>query len=318
MNMKAALAAAVAVVALAGCAGNGQRPDPKPPAPLLDLSGVAWLGGDRFFAVHDAKTPKEIDLPRVSILTLPVSLDGIGRTNATPAFPDAASSDLEAVAAIRGTGKVLLAESGDDGEAFDRIFLADVSGNAVEILGVVRWRDFTGYHNIEAVAVGAGSGNQPILLWAERNSGKDRTELKWARLSVEPFRIAGPVSSAPFRLPAGARDAGGRPLFNRAIVALDVDAHGGIYAASTLDPEGFSPDPDHGPFRSIVYRIGRVMDERVVLDRAPTTLAVLDGLKVESLAVREQDGRRDIFIGTDDENYGGVLRLLPSPDGHGR
>ncbi|HRK94852.1 MAG TPA: hypothetical protein PK694_00905 [Rhodospirillales bacterium] len=34
---------------------------------------------------------------------------------------------------------------------------------------------------------------------------------------------------------------------------------------------------------------------------------------VLSLAVRQQSGGREIFIGTDDENYGGILRLLPPP-----
>ena len=39
----------------------------------------------------------------------------------------------------------------------------------------------------------------------------------------------------------------------------------------------------------------------------------MDGLKVEGLALRENGDREpDIFFGTDDENYGGILRLVPS------
>jgi hypothetical protein len=311
--MKATLAGALMALALAGCAGTGTQAQPKPPAPLLDLSGLAWLGGDRFLAVHDAKTPKEDDLPRVSILTLPVSLDGVGRVDATPAFPDAPSSDLEAVAAIPGTDTLLLAESGDDAGSFDRIFLAEVRGDAVQILDVVRWRDFTDYYNVEALAVAARNGGSSILLWAERNSGKDRTRLRWASLGIDPFRVEGPVGSVSFVLPASARDKAGRPLFNRAIVALDVDRDGWIYAASTLDPEGTSADPDNGPFRSIVYRIGRIGGGGPELQAKPEVLAVLDGLKVESLAVRETDGDRQVFVGTDDENHGGILRPLPAP-----
>ena len=314
MIMKAGLATAIAVLAMAGCAGNGRpNPTPTPAAPLVDLSGLAWLGGDRFLAVHDAKTPKEDDLPRVSILTLPVSLDGIERIDATPTFPEAPSSDLEAVAAIPGTDTLLLAESGDDAGPFDRIFLAEVRGDAVEILDAVRWRDFTGYDNIEALAVAAVGGGNPILLWAERNSGKDRTRLRWAGLGLEPFRVEGPVGAVSFALPASARDKAGRPLFNRAIVALDVDRDGWIYAASTLDPEGTAADPDNGPFRSIVYRIGRIGGAGPQLEAEPEVLAVLDGLKVESLAVREEGGQRQIFVGTDDENHGGILRPLPAP-----
>ena len=118
-----------------------------------------------------------------------------------------------------------------------------------------------------------------------------------------------------FALPPSARDARGTPVYNRAIVALDVDGEGNIYAASTLDPEGLADDPDNGPFRSVVHRIGRVGGGRPVLDAKPEVLAVLDGVKVESLAVRERDGRRELFIGTDDENYGGILRPLPASAG---
>jgi hypothetical protein len=316
--MKATLAAALAAWTLAGCAGAA-TPEAEQPAPLLDLSGLAWLGGDRFLAVHDAKTPKEDDLPRVSILTLPASLDGVGRIDATPPFPEAPSSDLEAVARIADTNKLLLAESGDDAGPFDRIFLAEVRGDAVAILGTARWRDFTDYYNVEAmavaVAVGAADGSSGVLLWAERNSGQDHTRLRWARLGLEPFRVEGPVGAVSFVLPASARDTAGGPLFNRAIVALDVDSEGWIYAASTLDPEGTAADPDNGPFRSIVYRIGRIDGGKPELQAQPEVLAVLDGLKVESLAVRETDGQRQVFVGTDDENHGGILRPLPAPRG---
>jgi hypothetical protein len=299
---------------MAGCAGNGRpNPTPTPAAPLVDLSGLAWLGGDRFLAVHDAKTPKEGAPPRVSILTLPVSLDGGERIDATPTFPEAPSSDLEAVAAIPGTDRLLLAESGDDAGPFDRIFLAEVRGDAVTIVDAVRWRDFTDYDNIEAMAVAAAGGGSPILLWAERNSGRDRTLLRWARLGVEPLRVQGPVGSVSFVLPASARDGAGQPLFNRAIVALDVGRDGWIYAASTLDPEGTSADPDNGPFRSIVYRIGRIGGGGPEQQAKPEVLAVLDGLKVESLAVREESGQRQLFVGTDDENHGGILRPLLAP-----
>lgn len=309
---KVLLLTAILASATAGVAAAGERGAEAAP-PLLDLSGLAWLGADRFLAVHDAKNPKELGLPRVSVLTLPVSLDGIVRRDVTPDFPEAASSDLEAVAAIPGTEKLLLAESGDDGGAFDRIFLAEVRGDAVAILGTVRWRAFTPYHNVEAMAAARTLAGQPILLWAERNSGRDATELKWARLSVTPFRVDGPVSTVPFRLPPAGRDANGNALYNRAIVALDTDSEGRIYAAGTLDPEEFLEDGDNGPFRSIVYRIGRVEGDGVVLDADPDIVAVIAGLKVESLAVRERDGRREVFIGTDDENFGGILRLLPSP-----
>lgn len=41
-------------------------------------------------------------------------------------------------------------------------------------------------------------------------------------------------------------------------------------------------------------------------------LANLDGLKVESISVRKPGaGGKQIYIGTDNEHYGGIIRLLP-------
>lgn len=41
-------------------------------------------------------------------------------------------------------------------------------------------------------------------------------------------------------------------------------------------------------------------------------LATMDGLKVESIAVHEsQAGGKQVFVGTDDEHFGGIIRLLP-------
>jgi len=41
-------------------------------------------------------------------------------------------------------------------------------------------------------------------------------------------------------------------------------------------------------------------------------LATLDGLKVESIAVRKPGaGGKQIYFGTDDEHYGGIIRLIP-------
>jgi hypothetical protein len=36
-------------------------------------------------------------------------------------------------------------------------------------------------------------------------------------------------------------------------------------------------------------------------------------MKTESIAVREpKDGKKWIYVGTDDEHYGGVIRVIPS------
>lgn len=84
-----------------------------------------------------------------------------------------------------------------------------------------------------------------------------------------------------------------------------------IYVVSAEDP-----DIDNGPFRSAVYAIGRAVEKggraKVMLYDQPQQIAVLDGLKVESLAIRELPGQpRELLVGLDDENYGGTIRPLP-------
>ena len=95
---------------------------------------------------------------------------------------------------------------------------------------------------------------------------------------------------------------------------MDVDSQGQIYTVAAFDPEGTVANPDNGPFRSAVLKIGQVTPTGIVLDAEPTILAMVDGLKIESVAVRENGNGVEVFIGTDDENFGGVLRQLTPLD----
>ncbi|MGI9525104.1 MAG: hypothetical protein ACR2PG_26035 [Hyphomicrobiaceae bacterium] len=282
--------------------------------PLPDLSGLAWIGGKTFIVVHDAKNPEELHLPRVSLMALPSSLEGVLWRSTNPIFSRRKSSDLESASRIPGTQMVLLVESTDNGSSFDRIFLAELIEDDVNIVAETAWSNFTKSFNVEATAVASTSGGEMIFIWAERNSGRTSTEIKWTRLSLNPFRIGSyAIFKVRFELPSGAYNQAGKPLYDRPLVAMDVDSEGKIYIAATLDPEGYTATPDDGPFRSIIYQIGAVKGGAIVLTENPKKIGTLDGLKVESLAIRELRGKREIFVGTDDENYGGVLRVLPAP-----
>ena len=84
-----------------------------------------------------------------------------------------------------------------------------------------------------------------------------------------------------------------------------------IYIVSAYDSGN-----DGGPFRSVVWQIGTISDDiqgnPVVNLGVNFRLASLDGLKVESIAIREvPGGKKEVYVGTDDEHYGGILRLLP-------
>lgn len=279
---------------------------------LLDISGLAWIQDNTFLAVSDAKNPDEKEFMRVSLLGLPHSLSGINFNVLEPKFPGGLSSDLESAAGIPGTNKVLLVESANNNGNYQRIFLADVGEDSVAIKDVVAWTDFTSVFNVEGSAV-AATHSGLIFIWAERNTQQQFTEVKWTDLQLEPFAIgqSDHVNAVTFTLPADLIDRNGDPLYNRPIVGLDVDSEGNLYSIASFDPEGLVPDPDIGPFRSIVFKIGQVVADDVVLDAEPTTISVLDSLKVESVAIRENGNGVEIFVGTDDENYGGILRQLP-------
>ena len=101
---------------------------------------------------------------------------------------------------------------------------------------------------------------------------------------------------------------------DKPVTSSPMDSAGNLYTVAAFDPEDSVPDPDNGPFRSVVFKIGQVVGGEVELDVTPTIQATVDGLKVESVAVREDNDHVDLFIGTHDENYGGTLRLLPPLD----
>ena len=280
---------------------------------LLDLSGLVWIGGDFFISVSDAKSPDEDRLNRVSLLKLPHSLNGPGFRSLRLKYPGGLSSDLESAAGVPGTRYVLLSESSDDNGPMQRIFLAKVWRRHIRIVDVIEWDSFTEVYNVESTAV-AATGQAYVFLWAERNSGQQSTDIKWVDMSLKPFKLGGAVGSVEFTLPDDLVNEIGNPLFSRSIVGMDVDSHGNIYTVATFDPEDSVENPDNGPFRSVVFKIGQLVNGNVVLDASPTILAMTDGLKIESIAVRENGNGVELFIGTDDENFGGVLRPIPPLD----
>jgi hypothetical protein len=294
------VAALTLVVAACGSDDANGRGGEEPASTLLDLSGLAWLGGDQFVGVHDAKNPDELDRPRVSILTLASDSEGTLFRTVDLDWPEplGSSSDLESVAAIPGTSDLLFAESGDDPD-FDRIFLVTWDGESMAVVNYTSWP--INVSNVEAIAV-AGVGSGHVFVFGERAEGMASTQIQWAAFDPESLTF-GSFSSVTFDNPDPDR-------VNRPLVGMDIDSHGNVYIVSAFDP-----DVDNGPFRSSVYLAGRFVEEgngpQLILDEEPAVVGHVDGFKTESVTVREIDGAVEIFIGTDDENLGNVLRLLP-------
>ncbi|MEB3247132.1 MAG: hypothetical protein VKJ63_04645 [Synechococcus sp.] len=284
--------------------GAGTRTQQPELSFLPDFSGLAWIEGNLFVAVHDTKHSRGIDQPRVSLLTLPTSQTGIQAQVPQVNWPEphAPSHDLESIARIPGTRQMLLVESGDDSGRYRRIFLANLDRRKLMLTDFMHWP--VPITNVEGSAV-ARVGGQLVFLYAERAHGQPSTLIRWAPLDLQPLGL-GRFAEARFVSP-GPRGGDSRP-----VTALEVDPAGTVYAASALDP-----GRDGGPFGSRVWRIGRLaLDDDgqpdLVLMADPQLIATLDGVKVESLAIRQQtDGYPELFVGTDDENFGGTMRLIP-------
>jgi len=279
---------------------SAQAPHPT------DVSGLAWIAADSFLVVHDAKVPEELDWPRLSIVRLPDSAGGPIWHALEPAWPPNAdpSHDLESIARIPGSNTFILLESGDDGTAYRRMFIGELENATLRIRPVDSWPGTQ--FNVEAAEV-IRVGASFYFLFAERAHGERGTWLMWTPLTPSESKIGRWDEIGRIFLPT--IDPSGPDA--RPVSALAVDSSGRIYIASTQDSE-----VDSGPFRSVVWRIGGIHrtdgDQlRVALSDPPERLASIDGFKVESLAIRElEPGRVELFIGMDDEAYGGTIRPL--------
>jgi hypothetical protein len=217
------------------------------------------------------------------------------------------SSDLESASEIPGSGLVVLAESGDDGTEHQHLFLVDIDRAQTPptgtVLGTTTWP--APVFNVEGMAIGRVR-DELVILYAERAQGQAATTISLAPLTLDPFTVGEPIGSE-FTSPA----AGGPD--DRPVVAMEIAADGRLYVASAFDP-----DIDDGPFSSSVWLAGRLEprgDGAIVrLRQRPRRVGTLDGFKVESLALMQAAAVDELFVGTDDENYGGSLRPLPRGD----
>jgi hypothetical protein len=305
-SRRVALCALFAMLAAASPEARIADQSKRAATSLPDLSGLAWVEGDTFLALHDAKNPEEISLPRASLMWLPKSGNTLTWKPLDVKWPEplGPSGDLESIARIPGTRYFLLAESGEgthEGKRFGRIFLAELDGDDLKIVSFINWP--VPVTNIEGMAA-ARINERFVLLFAERADNQPSTIVRYADLQIEPLRV-GRVRQTVFT------SAGFSGPMMRPVSAIEVDDRGRIYISSAFDP-----DDDNGPFRSRICEAGRIRESRggiaIEFYRAPRNLVTLDGLKVESLAVRHSRAKsRELFFGTDDENYGGALRYVP-------
>ncbi len=282
-------------------------------ATVPDFSGLQWIDGNRFLAVHDAKNPKEVDgFARVSFVWLPEGLEGIRRRTLEVSWPgpQGPSSDLESITRIPGTDRFVLLESGGSSakkRQFKRAFVVEIKQERLEMRGFVELPEA---ENIEGSAV-ASTQNGLVLLWAERSHGKNGSIISWATFDPDGFKLG--ATNTLFYSPAAFTGDGWRP-----VSALEIDSKGIVYAASAYDP-----DDDGGPFASAIWKIGRIdrsapIAKALSLDPKPELIAKADGVKIEALTIVETGGKYELFYGFDDEHFGGGLRKVVLKNSGGR
>ncbi|HSN88942.1 MAG TPA: hypothetical protein VL025_19415 [Thermoanaerobaculia bacterium] len=299
---RAGLALALTLPWLAACAGRpAPRTTPQPPPlpgaleapearPLPPLSGLACLPDGSFLAVVDTKSNAPADTPRVirvrllgqeaSWVPVPVSWPD----------PDGTSNDLEAVAPVPGTDSFLLVESSFWQGRYGRILEINLEGTVLRTGPLPA--DVT---NIEGAAVVRTPGGL-VFLFGERGDGT----IRWAGLDLSGAEIRlTEKGSVRFQV-ADPQGEGHRELST-----LEADGAGRLFTASTVDPG------NQGPFQSVVWEIGQMGDQLSILGN-PRRIADVPDAKVEALAFcRGADGREQLFLGSDDEDFGGSLRPVP-------
>ena len=210
-------------------------------------------------------------------------------------------SDMESACRLPDGQGFLLCESGQEGDEDRRIFHGVLEENRLTIKSFTRWP--VKIKNVEGTEV-CRVGDQNYFLYAERAESQPATQLRWATFDLEGWKF-GEFSQVEFKCPDPVGQ-GARP-----IVGIDIDDDGLIYIVAAHDP-----DSDDGPYRSTAWKIGRITapskgNAQVQLEK-PQRIGTFDGLKAECISVRTTEaGKKEVFIGTDDEHYGGILRPLP-------
>ena len=279
----------------------------------LDFSGIAFLeqeifpDQEAFLVVHDGKNDaEERDQPRVSLVKTPTSIAGIQIEPQKTLKFSPIPNDLESVALVPGRRGALLAESGVASDP-DKKMIYYITWDAqltFEVKSETEWP--IPVTNVEATAV-ASIGDQLWFLYAERNDGHETTEIHGTELDIGndgSLQFGDKWTSEHFTPPVPADPTDARPAS-----ALNIDTDGTIYVASAFDPG------DLGPFTSAVWNAGTVdVDSAggfvLNLTDTPVAVAISDGLKIEAIALNADKSVRPIFIGMDDEDYGGALRPL--------
>ena len=285
----------------------------------LDKKHFGVKGKAVYLIAHDIKTkPKNKDRSRFSVLTVrKKTQDGafeIEDVTLTGLDAEDKPNDLEALCALPDRKNAFLAaESGYVGDRFGRVFWIDLkradNGWTAAVRNVLALPK-----DVKAVE---GMGCLPLddtsllLVFGERGGGGSVPigRLRWGVVETDKdggFESDGKTFKSDrmrelLVWPVGQR--AGKTGATRDISDLYFDAAGQLWGAAAIDRGNL------GPFRSVVYLIGRFRNDAVeILSGAPKIYARVDGVKVEALTAGPDAAR--FAIGADGEDFGGLWRPL--------
>ena len=295
---------------------------------IPDIGGMAPLDKKHFdvkgkavyLIASDIKTkPKNDDENRLHVLTVRKKSKGDGalRVEGVELEGLAAAekpNDLEALCALPGRqGSFLAAESGYFDGRFGRVFWIDLKRVEDDWIASVRNvlalpKDVS---HVEGMACLPRDETSLLLVFGERGGGGSVPigRLRWGVVEIDKdggFARDGETFKAE-RLrellvwPVGQRV--GKANATRDISDLYFDEAGQLWGAGAIDRG------NRGPFRSVVYLIGRFRNDGVeFLSGGPKIYARIDGIKVEALSAGPDAAR--FGIGADGEDFGGLWRPL--------
>ncbi len=283
----------------------------------IGYSGMASLDDSSYVVVYDKKSFQSGS--RIAILTIKNST---GYTVDEIQIDDwkhkeGKASDLESICALPDTKDEFFAVESSYwlGKA-GRIFHIKINGKKIQILNVYNIPNKedipdnkAGSYNFEG-SVCLKNKDKLFLILGERGGSKQHPEssliigvlengkktFDWSTYKDDITLIKAPFSTTNDKL-------------NRSISDLYLNDKGELFASAAID-EG-----DAGPFKSIIYKIGTVSfngDKLIITpSESQKPLYTIDGFKVESLSSSPSRFKESSFsIGTEDENYPGVWRVL--------
>jgi hypothetical protein len=274
-------------------------------------SGIADLGGGRYLLVDDTKDKPELaQHPRLRVATLTpggTTIEAVQEDWGDGAKPN----DLESIAAIPGQpGSFLIAESNYVGSKYGRMFYVRVANEGSawtsHVFGTAQLPGWL-HGDVEGIALGARADGGLILLISERGGSGPYSPawLWWGNFDLSTGELTRP-EEAIYGMQLSWPGKTSNP-WSRACTDLYVDQGGYLWASGAQD------NGDNGPFRSVVYRIGRfdaTQPYPIMYEMDNDMVWRIDGLKVEALGPAVVEGSI-LTVFTDDEYFGGLWRPLP-------